>query len=743
MSVCLLWLGLLRISLSALWQAADIHAAVTIDQVTLTVLPAHNVESGTEVIFRCEASVSQSLSQSLTYSFRLLQDDHEVYTENISASVMEHSLSSVRVSNSGRYQCSVHIYDKHKMSNILSLRVTGLQIPTLKVKSDIVSEGEDIIATCSASEEMGSLVFYFYENDLEVKRVSSNSNSVKTILTTQKITEIYLHCAYMVIMHSNAGFSNKSNVVKVIVRDLDAITPQISISPKGNVVEGDRVQITCMVKYPSDLELYLTKGKTVLHKSHTTFTKSLVVRAEDSGDYVCKAEKGSVQKKAVYTLQVAELFSKPILRMSPNEVFEGERFTLTCSSNVTSSAKIVKADIKYVLLKDGRHISAVAKNEDTASPATNGKYYCMAMAKEVNKTSSPHDVKAKVPVSAPVVRAVDKVIVGKPFRVSCEAESGTLPINYTLLKTQVPVAHRTVVTAADRAIFNITSISFPEDINSITCQAYNRGSSFSRTSEPLRSPVIVPVSRPVLETKEDTISEGSDLTLFCRVQQGTYPITFTWYHNRAILLPSFQEVRSSEGRHVIKAIKREQRGNYYCEASNYASETKKSDPAKIGVSLALWKEAVIGLLCILLLVAIVIVLTFFFKKMSHPRRQKQETDLSVKPSRPKSGDPMRISLTLDIEDNTALNGTPGVMGRNVWSGNASGSDSDDPPDEDSKLVQPQEVGLCREVPVTKSIEHHYSAQHTEVQVSTPGVLEQADGVALEYAQLNNSEQGPA
>ncbi len=27
-----------------------------------------------------------------------------------------------------------------------------------------------------------------------------------------------------------------------------------------------------------------------------------------------------------------------------------------------------------------------------------------------------------------------------------------------------------------------------------------------------------------------------------------------------------------------------------------------------------------------------------------------------KPSRPKSGDPMRISLTLDIEDNTALNG---------------------------------------------------------------------------------------
>ncbi len=100
-------------------------AAVTIDQVTLTVLPANNVESGTNVILRCEASVSQSLRLPLTYSFRLLQDDLVMYSKNISTSVMERRLSSARVSNSGRYQCSVHIQNKHKTSNILSLSVTG------------------------------------------------------------------------------------------------------------------------------------------------------------------------------------------------------------------------------------------------------------------------------------------------------------------------------------------------------------------------------------------------------------------------------------------------------------------------------------------------------------------------------------------------------------------------------------------------------------------------------------------
>ncbi|XP_016098043.1 platelet endothelial cell adhesion molecule-like [Sinocyclocheilus grahami] len=597
MSMCLLWLGLLHISLSALWQAANIQAAVTIDQVTLTVLPANNVESGTNVILRCEASVSQSLPQPLTYSFSLLQDSQVMYSKNSSASVVERSLSPARVSNSGRYQCSVHIYNKHKMSNILSLRVTGLQIPVLKVMSDIVSEGEDIIATCSAPEETGSLMFYFYEDDQEVKRVVSTSNSVTTTLTMQKLTDIYLHCDYMVMKQCSAGHSNKSNMVKVIVQDLDAITPQISISPKVNVVEGDRVQITCKVQLNSDLELYLTKGNTLLRESHTTFTYSLVVRAEDSGVYVYKAEKGSVQKKAVYLLNVAELFSKPILKMSPDQLFEGERFTLTCSSTVISSVKIGKADIKYVLLKDGRRIAAVAKYDDTASLATNGNYYCMAMAKEVNKTSLPFILKAKVPVSAPVLRAVNKVIVGKPFRVSCESENGTFPITYTLLKTSVPVDYRTVVEAADRAIFNITSISFPEEIYSFICQASNHVPSFSNTSEPLRAPVI----------GKRTPDIGLDTS-------------------------------------------------------------------------GLWK---------------------------------------------------------------CLTGTPFVMGRNVWSENVSGSDSDDHTDEDSELVHPQEVNPRGDVPVKKPTETEYSVQHTEVQVSTPGVSEQAEGCALEYAQLNNSEQEPA
>lgn len=94
-----------------------------------------------------------------------------------------------------------------------------------------------------------------------------------------------------------------------------------------------------------------------------------------------------------------------------------------------------------------------------------------------------------MPVSVPVLSAVDKVVVGRPFKVLCESKNGTLPITYTLLKGHTPVDNR-VFNGTERAIFSITSISFPKEIDSFTCQAYNRGPRFSRTSDALTAPVI-------------------------------------------------------------------------------------------------------------------------------------------------------------------------------------------------------------------------------------------------------------
>lgn len=101
-----------------------------------------------------------------------------------------------------------------------------------------------------------------------------------------------------------------------------------------------------------------------------------------------------------------------------------------------------------------------------------------------------------MPVSTPVIHVVDEVIVGRPFKVSCEAENGTLPITYTLLKARTSMAERRVVEAADKALFSINSISSPEEIHSFSCQAQNQGPSISSTSLPLRAEVIGKRTKP-------------------------------------------------------------------------------------------------------------------------------------------------------------------------------------------------------------------------------------------------------
>lgn len=99
-----------------------------------------------------------------------------------------------------------------------------------------------------------------------------------------------------------------------------------------------------------------------------------------------------------------------------------------------------------------------------------------------------------MPVSTPVIRVVDRVIVGRPFKVLCEAENGTLPITYTLLKAHRPVGERRVVEAADKALFSNNNISSPEEIHSFKCQAQNQGRLIS--SEPIRAEVIGKRTKP-------------------------------------------------------------------------------------------------------------------------------------------------------------------------------------------------------------------------------------------------------
>ncbi|XP_017348679.1 platelet endothelial cell adhesion molecule [Ictalurus punctatus] len=726
-----------------LWHDGEAEAAFTIDWVKLTLLPGTTVERGSKLTLRCEVKVSHSSSQ-LMHTLKFLMDGRVIYSKNTSEAMVEYSLVPARASDSGLYDCQVQIFKKEKISEKQRLTVTGLQTPQLKVQPNIVTEGDEVMATCSAPEEIGGLHVYFYKNNQDLQIIYSKDNSATININFQESGNISLHCNYILMLHPTAGRSNNSNTVSIFLQELE-ITPSIRILPNAVVVEGDRVHIICNVSdySQSGLEVFLTKD-TVLHKDHRTFSHSFVVTANDSGEYVCKTEKGNVQKISKAQLQVAELFSRPTLSMTPEYVFEGQHFNLSCRSFNISQTQIT-AKVKYSLYKDNNRLIDGHVFNTTASTANSGNYYCKAAAEGITKVSMPLVINVKVPVSAPVFRTVGKIIIGQPFQLLCESEHGTLPITYTLLKFQKPVAHMTVTGPQRSALFNISSISHRNESHSFTCMAEMQGSHYSKYSPSLNTPVIETVSGPelTLKTKGYVVTEGVDLILYCSVQQGTVPITFSWYRNGVVKPLNSTRISKTQGFHIIKSITRDDEGQYYCQAYNDANEPKKSRQVHIEVNLAGWKKILSGVSCIFLLVLIVIILVIFLKKAHTPRKRKRAVELSVKPARPKSEDPMRVSLTLDFEDNTAGNATPGIMGRNVWHDHVSSSESDEEckKEESEKSQNVDEPSLQNVDSGGELVMHDTETVKDDFLEMKQDEAPHVD-IGLEYVQLNNCELKP-
>lgn len=93
-----------------------------------------------------------------------------------------------------------------------------------------------------------------------------------------------------------------------------------------------------------------------------------------------------------------------------------------------------------------------------------------------------------------------------------------------------------------------------------------------------------PVSEPVLTIVPNMgdVSEGQDVTLLCAVQRGTLPIFFTWYHTEKDGVLISQLSQKLKASHIIRNVRGDNKGGYFCTGTNSANETKKSRIIMIG-----------------------------------------------------------------------------------------------------------------------------------------------------------------
>ncbi|XP_028311509.1 platelet endothelial cell adhesion molecule [Gouania willdenowi] len=742
---------LLLPSLLLLWQSARGQSSYIIDTVGLSIIPGSTVLSGMPVTVRCQVSVSHNNIPHLKQKFQLTRDDVLIYSSNTTEDSVEYELNPARAADSGNYECRVTIKDKSKTSIRQKLDVTGLQTPHLSLNNLRPYENEEFVATCSAPEEKGSLIFGFYQRfrsgePVKMKQLVTNGNSTETTLRLMHIGDSFLFCDYEINLVSGTRRSNKSQEIQVIVKAL-SITPVMNVLPSTEVFEGDIVEVVCrVVGSPlKNIEVFLTKDRRILKQvGAPALSHQFVAEKGDSGELACKAEWGNVQKENYQTLTVKELFSNPRLTIEPKDLFEGDRFIMTCSVRIYVPEKISNESMRFSYYKDNVKVTSADSYISVGHPYKNGNYTCHAQATSVKHTFIKESqillVKAKVPVSKPVLSVVGgTLLLGKPFQLRCHSDSGTLPITYTLHISDRMSQQRVVSRPEEEAIFDLSAIFKSSQLDNFVCHAKNsprKPAVIETGHQLLRSTnIIEPVSEPVLSIYPNVgyVSEGENMTLVCSVQRGSPPINFTWYHTEKRNALHSQTYNKLQASFNIPNVKGEHGGHYYCVSTNQAKETKQSHSIMIGVKLAGWKKGVIGVICILFIVALILVVAFRRRLLQFKR--KRSANLSVKSAGTKAE---RLSLT-QAEVNEAANVTPGMMGKSIWSEHVSGSESDDQNPAPEKC-EPQytEVRTPEADPNKAPVKPGTDTVYSEVCTSTQGAPPPPpDTVSVEYAQLNH------
>ncbi|XP_032392784.1 platelet endothelial cell adhesion molecule isoform X9 [Etheostoma spectabile] len=589
----------------------------TIRGITLSIEPSADVTRNTNVTLRCKAAVSSSGKEVLSREYTIYKDGNTIYTKTSSSSEdLLYPLPEVRVSNTGKYKCKISIEGKHVTSGAQKLTVTGLSKPVLRLNRGVVSEGEETTATCMARGETGSIFFYFYEDSKEIheEQVKSNQAEAKLRITSVGIHKI--HCAYTVLVTPDSFKSEESNTVTVSVKELP-ITPVLEIFPQSKIYEGDKLVIMCtfsnVLKRSEGIHLYLSQGNQLLSSGETTVNHSMVALAKDPGEFECRFEMGDVVKFVSKKVSVTELFSVPTFTMSPAEVFQKEYMTLTCKSERFASERLNREELTY----------ALDPSESPLIPKSAGVFYgkalqydfnytCVARARGIVKHSETLTVRPKVSVSIPKISVVGRAVLGQPLKILCVSDSGSLPINYTLLREYDPLSTTIVKQPFQPAIFTVP-ITKPDEINTYMCEARNNHRE-APLSKRLNATVIVPLTQPIMTVIPDLpdISEGVHLYLICGVA-GTPPVTFKWYRvgNEQPLYTTTSNKNNTD--YQVPEVSKQHSGTYYCEAVNHANNVVISDRVNIQVHMALWKKVVIGGFCVLAVSGLVVVFLLCFK----------------------------------------------------------------------------------------------------------------------------------
>ncbi|KAM7009978.1 platelet endothelial cell adhesion molecule isoform 5-T5 [Tautogolabrus adspersus] len=496
-------------------------------------------------------------------------------------------------------------------------------------------------------------------------------------------------------------------------------------------------------------EAKLRLSKVGIHKIHCDYT---VLVTPDS----FKSEGSNT-----ITVSVKELSITPVLEIFPQyKIYEGDQLTISCS--ITNFR--YKPENIQLFLSQGTKLLSIGESKVNHSMVAlakdPGEFECGlemgTLVKAATKTVSVTEL-----FSVPTLTMSPAEVFQKDdMTLTCRSESyaserlSKEDLTYTLDPPESPLTPKGTGVFSGRALlydFNYTCVARAKGIvkHSKTMTVRPKVSVsipkilvVGRAVLHQSFKILLPLTHPTLTVIPDVaeISEGDHLFLICGVD-GTPPVTFNWYRvgNPQSLHSTTSNMNHSN--YQVPFLSKEHADKYYCEAVNYANNVVRSDLVIIEVRMALWKKVLIGGFCLLAGAVLVVVLVLCFKS----KRGKREaaSELSVKPSSPKSDDSLTVTLTHDTEVFNADTVRVDKAAVSVWSKRPpesadeeeSSLESNEPDVEYTEVVHPQPADPER-APLRKGTDTVYS----ELQNSPHGAADHHDYQgSVEYAELNGEQ----
>ncbi|NWW96266.1 MILR1 protein, partial [Rhynochetos jubatus] len=174
-----------------------------------------------------------------------------------------------------------------------------------------------------------------------------------------------------------------------------------------------------------------------------------------------------------------------------------------------------------------------------------------------------------------LVKGFLNVMMNHNITLSCELDSGSPPVTYTLFKHNQKVSTLSMPDLTP-GLFNLT-INSASDMGEYKCKAESNTSSGGKYSKSLNLTLLEPVSKPVLSSPTSQAKKGQNVTLYCLSENGSLPITYIFFKEKQSI--SRVKMQKKEAAVIFLCINSPSDfGTYRCKAENsFINKTKYSN----------------------------------------------------------------------------------------------------------------------------------------------------------------------